>query len=208
MPDRRLAGRTLRVGTAHEMGVGGGWEASHLRCRRDSAARTAPVWPTRSGPIVAGHIACDHEQVSSELSWPQIAARLAPVRNYWLVTASATGEPHTAPVWGCVLGGLLHLFTERQSVKARNIAANPRVVIHLENAEDVLIVHGVAADIGTPAQTPEVVAALDAKYTDPADRAYLPSAEPAYDVIYAIRPRSALTWQLDDFVGSQRRWPV
>ncbi|MHB1594468.1 MAG: pyridoxamine 5'-phosphate oxidase family protein [Streptosporangiaceae bacterium] len=143
---------------------------------------------------------------SSELSWPEIAARLAPARDYWLCTASATGEPHAVPVWGVVLGSVLHLFTARSTVKARNIASNPRVVVHLESPEDVLIVAGTAADLGAPAQVPAVVAALDAKYDDPADRAYLPSAEPSYDVIYAIEPRSAQSWHLGDFTGSQRRW--
>ncbi len=107
-----------------------------------------------------------------------------------------------------MLDRTLHLFTERATVKARNIVADPRVVVHTESGTDVLIVHGTAEDLGTPAQVPHVVAALDAKYTAPADRPYLPSAEPAYDVIYAIRPRMALAWSLDDFAGSQRRWTV
>ncbi|MHB1874566.1 MAG: pyridoxamine 5'-phosphate oxidase family protein [Streptosporangiaceae bacterium] len=144
--------------------------------------------------------------MNSELDWPEVAARLAPARNYWLATASADGAPHTAPVWGAVLVGALHMFTARSTVKARNIAANPRVAVHLADPADVLIVHGVATDLGLPAQVPAVLAALEAKYHDPADRVYLPSADPFYDVIYAIRPRSAMTWRLDDFTGSQRRW--
>jgi hypothetical protein len=51
---------------------------------------------------------------------------------------------------------------ERSTVKARNLAADPRVVIHLESAEDVLIVRGVVEDLGPPAAVPQVVAALAA----------------------------------------------
>jgi hypothetical protein len=40
--------------------------------------------------------------------------------------------------------------------------ADPRVVIHLESAEDVLIVRGVVEDLGPPAAVPRVVAALAA----------------------------------------------
>jgi PPOX class probable F420-dependent enzyme len=140
------------------------------------------------------------------LSWPEVAARLAAARSYWLCTTMPSGAPHAAPVWGVVLDRTLHLYTERHTVKARNIAADPRVVVHLESAQDVLIVRGTAEDLGTPAQVPEVVAALSAKYTSIEDQQYLPSADPAFDVVYAIKPRSARMWRLPDYEGSQRRW--
>jgi PPOX class probable F420-dependent enzyme len=140
------------------------------------------------------------------LSWPQIAARLAAARNYWLCTTMPSGAPHAAPVWGVVTDGTLYLYSERRTVKARNLAADPRVVVHLESGEDVVIVHGIAEDMGTPAEVPQVVAALSAKYTGPGDRAYLPDADPDFDVVYAIRPRSAMLWQLADYEASQHRW--
>ena len=72
----------------------------------------------------------------------------------------------------------------------------------------MLIVRGTAEDVGRPAEVPEVVAALAAKYTAPADRPYLPDADPDFDVVYAVRPRSAMAWRLADYDGSQRRWPA
>ncbi len=78
--------------------------------------------------------------------------------------------------------------------------------MHLESGEDVVIVRGVAEDLGTPGQVPAVVAALAAKYTRPEDRQYLPDADPDFDVVYAIRPRSAMMWRLADYAASQRRW--
>jgi hypothetical protein len=140
------------------------------------------------------------------LSWPQVAARLAAARSYWLCTTMPSGAPHAAPVWGVVLTYTLYLYSERRTVKARNLAADPRVVVHLQSAEDVLIVRGAAEDLGTPAQVPEVVAALSAKYTREEDRQYLPDADPDFDVVYAIRPQSAVMWRLADYEGSQRRW--
>ncbi|HEY7262781.1 MAG TPA: pyridoxamine 5'-phosphate oxidase family protein [Trebonia sp.] len=140
------------------------------------------------------------------LSWPQVAARLAAARSYWLCTTMPSDAPHAAPVWGVVLTYTLYLYSERRTVKARNLAADPRVVVHLQSAEDVLIVRGAAEDLGTPAQVPEVVAALSAKYTREEDRQYLPDADPDFDVVYAIRPQSAVMWRLADYEGSQRRW--
>jgi PPOX class probable F420-dependent enzyme len=150
---------------------------------------------------------CDHVLVPDDaLSWPEVAARLAAARNYWLCTTTPSGAPHAAPVWGVVTGQALYLYSERRTVKARNLAADPRVVVHLESGEDVVIVRGTAKDLGTPAQVPDVVVALSAKYTGEDDRQYLPGADPDFDVIYAISPQSAMMWRLADYEASQRRW--
>ncbi|HEY7431194.1 MAG TPA: pyridoxamine 5'-phosphate oxidase family protein [Streptosporangiaceae bacterium] len=140
------------------------------------------------------------------VSWPEVAARLAPARNYWLCTTTPSGAPHAAPVWGVVVGGDLYLYTERRTVKARNLAADPRAVVHLESGDDVVIVRGALEDLGTPAQAGHIVTALSAKYTEPGDRPYLPANDPAFDVVYVLRPRSARMWRLPGFEGSQRGW--
>jgi nitroimidazol reductase NimA-like FMN-containing flavoprotein (pyridoxamine 5'-phosphate oxidase superfamily) len=126
------------------------------------------------------------------VSWPEVAARLAAARSYWLCTTMPSGGPHAAPVWGVVTNHTLYLYSERRTVKARNLAADPRVVVHLESAEDVVIVRGTAEDLGTPAQVPEVVLALSAKYAGEADRQYLPDADLDFDIVYAVRPQSAM----------------
>jgi hypothetical protein len=74
----------------------------------------------------------------------------------------------------------------------------------LAQAVGAVIVRGTVADLGHPAQLPEVVRALAAKYTAAADGPYLPDADP--DIIYALRPQSAMMWCLADYDGSQRRW--
>jgi len=106
-----------------------------------------------------------------------------------------TGPAHT-----------LYLYSERRTVKARNLAADPRVVVHLESGENAVIVRGVAEDQGAPAQVPDVVEALSAKYTGEDDRQYLPAADPDFDVVYSIRPTSAMMWRLAAYERSQRRW--
>ncbi|HEX4258083.1 MAG TPA: pyridoxamine 5'-phosphate oxidase family protein [Streptosporangiaceae bacterium] len=143
---------------------------------------------------------------NSPMTWAEVAARLAAARNYWLSTTLPSGAPHAAPVWGVVEGETLYLYTERATAKARNLAADPRLLVHLESGDDVLIVRGTAEDLGPPGAVQFVVAALARKYTSPADRRYRPDADPSFDVVYAVRPRSALAWRLDDYEGSQRRW--
>jgi PPOX class probable F420-dependent enzyme len=143
---------------------------------------------------------------SDDPSWADVARYLAAARSYWLGTTGPNGSPHVAPVWGVVIDGALFLYSERSTAKARNLARDSRAVIHLESAEDVLIVYGTLQDIGGPDEAEGFVAALADKYREPEDRRYLPSADEAFDVVYRMRPQKALMWILPDFEGTQRRW--
>jgi hypothetical protein len=140
------------------------------------------------------------------MTWTEIAERLSAPRQYWLNTTTPSGVPHAAPVWGVVTEERLYFYSQRKTVRARNLATDPRALVHLESGEDVLIVSGRLDDLGTPAEVPYFVAALAAKYTRPEDQQYLPSNDPDFDVVYALRPQSAMAWRLDDFIASQRRW--
>jgi PPOX class probable F420-dependent enzyme len=140
------------------------------------------------------------------LTWSEVATRLAPERSYWLGTTNGDGSPHAAPVWGVVVDDCLYLYTERRSVKARNLARDPRAIVHLPDGEEVVIVHGRLEDLGRPVGAGPVVEALAAKYDRPEDRQYLPASDEDFDVLYALRPERALLWRLSDYEGSQERW--
>jgi general stress protein 26 len=144
--------------------------------------------------------------VAEHLDWAQVADRLRSARNYWLGTTSADGSPHAAPVWGVMVDGTLFLYSLRRTAKARNIARDHRVVVHLESADDVVIVHGTLRDLGRPADRPDVLIALDAKYDSPQDAPYLPSSDPSFDVLWALAPIRAMLWRQADWEGSQARW--
>ena len=154
--------------------------------------------------------ACHHRAVGTDLhgwpTWSAIAARLAPARSYWLGTSNPDGSPHATPVWGVALDDRLYIYSERATVKARNLALDGRAVIHLESAEEVVIVHGHFDDIGPPGDTPEVVEALSSKYDAAEDARYLPSHDESFDVLYLLRPEKALLWSLSNYDHTQQRW--
>jgi hypothetical protein len=139
-------------------------------------------------------------------TWPEIAERLAPARNYWLHTTAESGHPHVTPVWGALVGEDLYHYSERSTVKARNLRTDPRVAVHLESGADVVIVYGSLTDLGSPATFPEVVDAFAAKYDAPAEQPFLPGSNPTFDVLYRLVARTALLWSLPDSEGSTRRW--
>jgi hypothetical protein len=75
-----------------------------------------------------------------------------------------------------------------------------------QSGEDGLVVEGDLQDLDHPSKYPGVLSALDAKYSDPSDSVCLPSRDPAFDGIYQLVPRPALSWQLADFDCSLARW--
>lgn len=143
-----------------------------------------------------------------ELTWDELAGRLAPPRDYWIACTDPSGAPHASPVWGVVGSGAFHFFTGRSTVKARGLAADPRIVVHLPDPREVTIVHGAAVDLGHPTRTPHVLRLFVAKYHDPADVPFLPldPNDPDY-VLFRVDARRGFTWSLDAFDDTQRRWP-
>ena len=139
-------------------------------------------------------------------TWSAIAARLASARNYWLGTSNPDGSPHATPVWGVVLHDCLYIYSERATVKARNLALDSRAVVHLESGEEVVIVQGHLDDIGLPGDNPGVVEALSSKYDAAEDARYLPSHDESFDVLYLLRPEKALLWSLSNYDSTQQRW--
>ncbi|MBW4077796.1 MAG: hypothetical protein HIU84_04655 [Acidobacteria bacterium] len=141
-------------------------------------------------------------------TWSEVIAELARPRNYWLNTINLDSSPHPSPVWGVTLGEHLYFYTSRLTVKSRNLTRDARAAVHLESAEDVVIVHGRAVDLGEPSRSSEVMNALSEKYDEPGDSDYLPSSNASYDVLYRFDAHRALLWRLADFDSSQRRWAM
>jgi hypothetical protein len=139
------------------------------------------------------------EEPGALLPWPDVERWLAASRSYWGVTVRDVGRPHAIPVWGIWLEGAVWFSTDPGSVKGRNIARDPRVVVHLESGDDVAILEGVA-EAPDRAKLDEFVDAYDAKYGFRIE----PSGETMG--IYRLRPRTALAWRESDYPRSATRW--
>ena len=142
-----------------------------------------------------------------ELTWAEVAERFGAAQNWWVVTSGPSG-PHAVPVWGVLAGGGLHFYGEAGALRSRNLAADPRLALHLESASDVLVLNGTAS-IGPPArQDVAVVAAYRAKYTHPTDLPYLPDADAMEHVLlFTVTPVRAMAWSLDGATEwAARRW--
>ena len=84
------------------------------------------------------------------LDWSWAEERLEQALNYWFATTRPDGRPHAMPAWAVWLDGTVYFEGSPLTRRARNIAENPAVVVHLESGDDVVILEGEAHEVGKP----------------------------------------------------------
>ncbi|MGZ6999951.1 MAG: pyridoxamine 5'-phosphate oxidase family protein [Acidimicrobiia bacterium] len=138
----------------------------------------------------------------SVLAWPTVVEWLEQSRNYWVCSTRPDGRPHAMPVWGLWIDGALWWSTDPASVKARNLARRPDVVIHLESGDEVCVLEGSTRRIDAAELPASFVDDYDAKYGHRLD---LDVASPNFG-FYVLAPTVALTWREVDYPTSATRW--
>lgn len=133
------------------------------------------------------------------LPWSHAEKRLAGSRNYWICTARADGRPHSIPVWGFWIDDALYFGTARSTRKARNLAHNSAVSVHLESGDDVVIVEGNAVEVSDQATFKKLDEASKSKYK-------MPLMMVPESVIYCVHPRVVLAWTEKNFPNIATRW--
>lgn len=117
------------------------------------------------------------DDLDGTLPWTWAQERLVANHNYWVVTASAFGRPHSLPVWGAWLpeDDRFWFSCSPRSRKARNLAENPWCVVTVDDTVECISVEGQARVVDVAAEADAVdraVAAYVTKYwPDPADHA-------------------------------------
>ena len=138
----------------------------------------------------------EHEQ----LPWSWAVEQLASARNYWVCTMRADGRPHAAPVWAVWLDDAIWFSTSAASQKGRNLAADPRLVVHLESGSDVVVVEGDAVREREAAALATFVEAYETKYAWRID-----AANDDY-AVHVVRPRVVHAWMEAGFPRNATRF--
>jgi hypothetical protein len=150
--------------------------------------------PMASRPHMPGYGVPESDE--GLVPWSHARERLEQARNYWLVTVRPDGRPHAVPLWGAWVDDAFYF--EGGGAKARNLAANRAVVVHLESGDDVVIVEGIAEEIRRPERAlfARIDAAFAARYDyRPSANLAGPDAEPYPEGgLYAVRPHVVLVW--------------
>ena len=133
------------------------------------------------------------------LPWSWADERLRGRHIWWLATTRANGAPHLIPVWAVWLGDGVAFSTDANSLKARNIARDPRVSIVPERGVQSVIIEGVVEPL-EPSRRAEFVAAY--KETWDYDPSGMDSPE------YLVRPKTVFGFidEDDGFTQRATRW--
>ncbi|MEU1083992.1 pyridoxamine 5'-phosphate oxidase family protein [Streptomyces sp. NPDC005908] len=94
---------------------------------------------------------------------PAVRTRLAEERNVWLCTVRPDGSAHVTPVWFVYGRSRWWIGADERAVKVRNVRAEPRVSLALEDGRSPVVAEGDATVI-LDAFPREVVAAFREKY--------------------------------------------
>ncbi len=113
--------------------------------------------------------------------------RLLSERNVWLATVRPSGQPHLIPIWFIWHAERFYLCTGKDSVKGRNLQANPQVALSLEDGNQPLIAEGIARLIDPPYDQ-ALIDAFQQKY------AWDMQHSDQYNILVEIVPRRWLTW--------------
>lgn len=141
------------------------------------------------------------KQKAGMMNWNEVCRNIEKSHNYWVCTTRADGRPHAMPVWGFWVDEIFFFGTGRSTVKGRNIARNPNIVVHLESGEEAVILECVAEEerLTDPALRTRMNAISRKKYK-------MPLMEAPESALYRARPKVVFAWREKDFGKSATKW--
>ncbi|MFF8912710.1 pyridoxamine 5'-phosphate oxidase family protein [Streptomyces sp. NPDC015032] len=144
--------------------------------------------------------------------WPAAEELLTTAEIYWLSTVRPDGRPHVTPLIGVWAEGALYFSTGAAERKARNLAANPEVMLTtgvntMSQGLDV-VVEGRAQRVTDEERLHRLAAAWESKYGpewhfDVRDGAFLHTGHVA--LVFEVSPRTVFGFG-KGAVFSQTRW--
>ena len=156
--------------------------------------------PKASRPHMPGYGLLPADQGKGLKPWSYAVERLTRTRGYWVSTTCPDGRPHSVPIWGVWLRDEFAFSTGAQSKKARNLTANPHVVIGAEPTEDAIVLEGEARLLDDADWKRDFARDYATKYGW--------NMEGFSEPVYSVKPRVAFYFSSteDEFTGGTTRW--
>jgi pyridoxamine 5'-phosphate oxidase-like protein len=126
------------------------------------------------------------------IPWSNVERRLESMREIWIATASPRGRPDAVPVWFWWDGRVAYFTCLTDTVKPRNIAHEPNVVLHNGDGVDPIILKGIAERVTDADERGRLEAAYSEKYVDPGSGT--PMTLTDEDEVYRVTPRLVSAW--------------
>lgn len=133
----------------------------------------------------------------------KLAHLLDEARIATLTTYSTDGLPHVTAVWFLYEDGAIHITTNQDASKARNLRNDPRMAVCVESREDGkesgMSACGIAELLTGEAAAP-LAGRINAKYLTPAALAH-PVIGPAFqgmsDLVIKLVPKRWISWDME-----------
>ena len=149
------------------------------------------------------------DDLDGALPWSWADTRLSSSRNFWIVTASSAARPHAMPAWGVWMSAMerFAFSCAPQSRKARNLHANPQIVVTIDDTVECVSLEGRAREI-TGSETDVFADAYARKYEDdPVKQAALADFM-RENTIFEVTPERAfgIIEREEEFAQRATRW--
>jgi len=131
--------------------------------------------------------------------WSFAEQRLKKSHNYWICSTRPDGRPHSAPVWGVWVDGAFYFSTDPTSHKAKNLAKNPAISVHVDSGDEPVILEGRVEAVKLDKK---VDAAYHGKY-----KMSLSDMPPPVS-LFRLRPAKILAWREKTFGTSATKWKL
>jgi len=124
------------------------------------------------------------------ITWKHADAKLRSETEYWVSTSSRDGKPHATPVWGIWKNEAFFFETDPESVKGRNLRTNPKIVVHVRDGLDTVIVEGAASKETDLRALKALASDYSRKY------GYRPDwSDPLTQIVFRVAPRTVHAWK-------------
>jgi len=153
----------------------------------------------------------DHDAPATP--WATVEQALTGAELYWLTSIRPSGGPHMTPLIGVYADGALHFCTGPEEQKARNIAADPAVLMStgantLHTGLDIAV-EGTATPVTDDGGLRALAAAWEHKYGaewhfDVADGAFIHTAGRAE--VFRVEPTRAYAFGKDPYSHTRYRF--
>ena len=162
------------------------------------------IEPKASRPHWPDAVQNPSQDLSDLKPWPWALERLEKSHNYWIGTTRPDGRPHLMLVWGIWWQDAFWFSTGPRTRKAKNIAADPHIVIGTEKADEAVILEGLAEEIKDRSVWKQLAQIYNTKYGGDVG----PVLESSGGSVYRVKPQVAFAQdeRAENFADAVTRW--
>jgi hypothetical protein len=165
----------------------------------------AAALPSLARHGVSERVSAEPRRVRGHIGWSGVEARLTATRSMIVSTTRPDGRPHALPTWYWWHEGRLYFITARNTQKARNLAAQPWVVAHFGDGDEVLLAEGPTQVVTDEAEQRLTDDAYGQKYVDPLSGARASIFDNPLDDLYRVDVSRVVSWMYGT-VGGWTEW--